>query len=81
MEPTLTLDHDVAAGLQEEATRRGQPLQQLANDFLRHRLNQSRQAKSSKPFTVRARSLGLQPGLNYDCTNSLLEQIEGSFHR
>ena len=80
MEPTLTLDNDVAAGLQEEVARTGRPLQQLANDLLRHGLNKSRAVPPAKPFTVRARALGVQPGLNYDCTGQLIEQLEGSFY-
>jgi hypothetical protein len=80
MEPTLTLDNDVAAGLQEEVARTGRPLQQLANDFLRHSLNKLRRSKPARPFTVRARPLGLLPGLNYECAGALIEQLEGPFH-
>jgi hypothetical protein len=83
MEPTLTLDSDVAVGLQEEVARTGRTLQQLANDFLRHSLNRLKlqRSKPARPFTVRARPLGLKPGLNYDCAGSLIEQLEGTFHR
>ena len=81
METTLILDNDVAAGLQEEVARTGRPLEQLVNDFLRRSLNKLRPAKPARPFTVRARPLGLQPGLNYNCTGSLIEQLEGSSHR
>ncbi len=80
METTLTLDNDVAAGLQEEVARTGRPLEQLVNDFLRRSLNKLRPAKPVRPFIVRARPLGLHPGLNYDCTSGLIEQLEGSFH-
>lgn len=81
MESILTLDNDVAAGLQEEVARTGRPLQQLANDFLRHSLNKSRRAQPARPFTVRACALGIQPGLNHACTAELIEQLEGSFYR
>jgi hypothetical protein len=81
MEQTLTLDNDVAAGLQEEEARTGQSLQQLANDLLRHSLNKLRRSKPARPFIVRARPLGLQPGLRYDCAGRLIEQLEGPSHR
>ena len=81
METILTLDNDVAAGLQQEVARTGRTPQQLANEFLRDSLNKLRRPQSAKPFTVRARHLGLQPGINYDHIGSLIEQIESSFHR
>ena len=81
MEPTLTLDNDVAVALQEEAARRGRTLRQLANDFLRRSLNKLRQSKPSRPFIVRARPLGLRPELNYACSGKLIEQLEGPFYR
>lgn len=81
METILTLDNDVAAGLQEEVARTGRTPQQLANDFLRDSLNKRRRPQPVKPFTVRARHLGLQPGTNYDCIGSLIEQIESPFCR
>jgi hypothetical protein len=81
MEPILTLDNDVAAGLQEEAARTGRTLQQLANEFLRHSLNKSRRPKASRPFIVRVRPLGVRPDLNYDCAGRLIELLEGPLHR
>jgi hypothetical protein len=81
MEPTLTLDNDVAAGLEEEVARTGRTLQQLVNEFLRHSLKKSRRSKTAKPFIVRARSLGVRTDLNYDCSNALIEQLEGPLYR
>jgi hypothetical protein len=81
MEPTLTLDNDVAAGLQEEVARTGRTLQQLANDYLRRSLNKLRRSKPARPFTVRSQPLGLRPELNYACAANLIEQLEGPCYR
>lgn len=81
MTPILTLDNDVAAGLQEEVAKTGCTLQQLANDFLRRSLNKSRRVAAAKPFVVHARPLGVRADLNYDCVGSLIEELEGPLHR
>jgi len=59
----------------------GRSFKNTVNYFLRLGLNSRRQIKSVKPFIVRARPLGLRPGLNYDNIGELLEQIEGPLHR
>lgn len=81
MRTTLTLDDDVAAKLQEEARRSGEPFKQTVNRVLRTGLNVRAQAASIPPFKVKARPLGLRPGFNYDKVSELIEQIEGPFHR
>ena len=85
MEPTLTLDNDVANELQKEVARTGRTLQQLANDFLRRSLDKSQLSEPARPparpFVVRARPLGLQSDLNYECVGRLIEQLEGACHR
>ena len=44
-------------------------------------LNAKKAAGVKKPFKVRARPLGLRPGLNYDDFWGLIEQVEGPDHR
>ncbi len=78
MRTTLTLDDDVAAKLRAEARRSGQSFKQIVNRFLRLGLNLRTRTKSAPPFVVKARPLGLRPGLTYDNIGELLEQIEGS---
>lgn len=77
----MTLDDDVAAKLRAEAGRSGQPFKQVVNHLLRLGLTSRSQLRPGRPFVVRVRALGLRPGLNYDNTGELLEQIEGSSHR
>jgi hypothetical protein len=71
----------VSAKLRAEARRLGQPFKQVVNHFLRLGLTSGSQLKPARPFVVKARALGLRPGLDYDNTAELLEQIEGSCHR
>jgi hypothetical protein len=47
------------------------------NDVLRQGLNAKRASVPERPFTVKARDLGLRPGFSYDNIAELLEQIEG----
>lgn len=76
MRTTLTLDQDVWAKLRSEARRSGRPFKQVVNDFLRRAINEGRQPPA-EPFQVRARDLGIRPGLDYDNIGELIEQLEG----
>lgn len=42
---------------------------------------QTESIEKPKPFRVRARSLGLRPGLNLDNTTELLEIVEGADYK
>lgn len=82
MRTTVTLDDDVAEKLQAEMRRRRtNNFKETLNDALRRGLLARRELAAVKPFKVRARPMGNQPGLNYDNLGELLEQIEGSGHR
>jgi hypothetical protein len=74
---TLTLDDDIAAKLKAEVRRTGRPFREVVNHVLRLGLATKKTRGPSAPFVVRARPLGLRPGLDYDRTSELLEQIEG----
>lgn len=80
MRTTLTLDDDVAARLKSEMRRSGASLKQAVNDALRRGLQRSKR-EPLEPFEIRARPLGLRPGLNYDKVGDLLDQIEGPLRR
>ncbi len=81
MRTTLTLDEDVAAKLKSEVRRSGKPFKVVVNETLRQGLSIPAASKKLPPFKVKARPLGLRPGLSYDCIGELLEIAEGPFHR
>ena len=74
---TLTLDEDVKRRLDQEVRKSGKPFKAVVNELLRVGLLASARAKSSKPFVIKARPLGLPPGLSYDNVWELIEQLEG----
>lgn len=81
MRTTLTLEEDVAAKLKMEARKSGRPFKQVVNETLREGFLARQSRKKLPPFKVKARALGLRPGLNYDCVWKLLEEAEGPDYR
>lgn len=79
MRTTLSIDDDVASLLRKEMRQSGSSLKQAVNRFLRLGLTAAPQR--GRPFTVRARRLGLPPGLSYDNVEELIEGLEGPQHR
>lgn len=77
MRTTLTLDDDVAALLNKEARRSGEPFKQIVNRYLRLGLTAAKQP-ARKPFKVKALNLGLPP---FEKVEELLEYLEGAEHR
>jgi hypothetical protein len=78
---TLTIDDDIAAKLNAEMKRSGRSLKDTVNRALRIGLSVKRELKSSPPFKVQSKPLGVRNGLNYDKIELLLEDIEGPLHR
>lgn len=81
MRTTLTLDEDVATKLKAEVRKTGRPFKHVVNETLREGFFARKTRKALPPFKVKARPLGLRPGLNYDCVWKLLEEIEGPDYR
>lgn len=77
---TLTLEDDVMARLRETARRTGRPLKAVVNDAIRAGLDPKRPQRTP-PFRVRARKLGLRPGIDLDDIEGLLDRIEGPERR
>ena len=80
MRTTLTLDDDVAAKLQAEVRKSGEPFKQVVNRVLRTGLNVRVKAAALPPYRIKARSWG-PPSFNYDKVLELLEEAEGPYHR
>ena len=77
---TLTLDDDVAVGIDREVRRTGRPIRVVVNDALRVGLER-RGGSIVPPFSVDAADLGLREGLAIDDIAGLLDRIEGGSHR
>lgn len=80
MRTTLTVDEDVMRLLKKEMRLSGISLKTAVNHFLRLGLLSSKHPKR-KPFVVKARKLGLPPGLSYDNAGQLIEDLEGATHK
>ncbi len=82
MRTTLTLDEDVAARLLELQRRLGVSFKDVVNRTLREGLEQQMDhARRAPRFVVKARKMGLRPGLSAHNIGELLEQLEGTAHR
>jgi hypothetical protein len=77
---TLTLEDDVAKQLRREMRRSGSSLKAAVNHYLRLGLTVT-ENRRQMPFVVRARPLGLSPGLSYDSIEDLLEALDGTPHK
>ena len=73
---TLTLDDDVAAKLDAETRRSGRSYRETVNTCLRRALNPPPQRPGAKRLKIKARDLGLRPGVDLDNVEELLDQLE-----
>ena len=69
-EMTITLDDDVAAKLENEASKIGAAPQRVANDVLRRALNE--------PFEILGPFVRSRPGYSFDKVEQLLDEVEGA---
>lgn len=81
MRTTLTLDDDVLAKLKARMRKTGVSFKEVVNETIRAGLLLQDKGAKQKPFKVNAKPMGLRPGLNYDSTSELLEQLEGPWRR
>jgi hypothetical protein len=78
---TLSLDDDVASLLNKEVRHSGTSFKEAVNHYLRLGLMAAKRQQPVRSFKVKARPLGLAPGLSYDNIGELLEAIEGPAHK
>jgi len=74
---TLTLDDDVAALLNKEVRKSGEPFKEVVNRALRTGLTAATKPVR-KPFVVKPMKLGLP---HFEKVEELLEYLEGPDHR
>lgn len=75
---TLTLDDDVAHGLNREARRTGRPFRAIVNDAIRRGLLTP---VADPPFALDAMDMALRPGLDLDDIEGVLEALDGPTRR
>lgn len=80
MRTTLTLDDDVAALLNKEMRKSGEPFKQVVNRYLRLGLTAPKQP-ARKPFKVKPWNLQVPQGQSFDKVEELIEFLEGPYHR
>jgi hypothetical protein len=76
MRTTLTLDPDVAEGLEKEMRRSRRGLTATINDALRRGLRIGTQPPKLPPFKVRPQALGIKPGVDPDRMNQLVDELD-----
>ena len=82
MRTTLTIDDDLAKRLEEAQKRLGVSFKEIVNLMLRQGLERQHPSLRKIPrFQVKARPMGLTPGVNYANIGELLEQLEGAQHK
>ena len=78
---TVTLEDDVLERAKKVSQKRGIPFRQALNDLVRAGLQVESAPPPRKPFKIKARHMGVTPGLSYDNIERLLEIGEGVLHR
>jgi hypothetical protein len=76
MRTTLTLDPDVAEGLEQAIQRDGRGLKATVNEALRIGLGLAERPSAPARFKVRAFVDGLQPSIDPDKMSQLLDELE-----
>jgi hypothetical protein len=76
MRTTLTLDPDVAERLERAVRSGGKGLKATVNEALRIGLGMTGKPVEPPPFRIRAFAAGLQPGIDPDKMNQLLDELE-----
>lgn len=76
MRTTLNLDEDIAQRIDQEARRRGKSAKTVINEALRVGLGLVEKPRSLPPFRVEAQALALQPGIDPDKLNQLVDELE-----
>jgi hypothetical protein len=78
---TVTLDEDVVERVKQQSRARGKSFRETLNELLRTALVATETQPRRRKLDLVPHHGGYYPGLNYDCTEALLEYLEGPNHR
>jgi hypothetical protein len=76
MRTTVTLDPDVEQLLRDAMQRCRQSFKEVLNQAIRRGLSSDMAAGDEAPFVVRARPMGLQPGVDGGRLKQLADELE-----
>ena len=76
MRTTLTLDPDVALGLEREMKRSGEGMKAVVNRALRLGLGMTGKPVEPSAFRVVPHDFGVRPGVDLDRMNQLVDELE-----
>jgi hypothetical protein len=79
---TVTLDEDVLNRVKDQSKASGRSFREILNELVRDGLAANEKLREWKrEFHIDPIHTGARRDLNYDCTEALLEQLEGPYHR
>jgi len=73
---TLTLDRDVAEGLEKEMRRTAKGLKTTINEALRRGLRLAGKRPRPPRFEVQPHAFGVKPGIDLDRMNQLVDELD-----
>lgn len=79
MRTTLTLERDVAEGIEKEMRRTGKGLKATINDALRRGLQAGKKAPRPPRFEVLPHAFGAKPGIDLDRMNQLIDELDAEY--
>ena len=66
--------------MKAESRKTGRSFRDTINACLRAGLSMRKQSAAAQAFRVKARDMGLRPGINIDKVSTLLDDLEGPEH-
>jgi hypothetical protein len=80
---TVTLDEDVLNRVKDESKATGRSFRETLNELLRSALAAKAELRPRKrEFRIDSVPMDMpRPGINYDCTEALLEYLDGPGHK
>lgn len=76
MRTTVTLDADVEQMIREVTRRTGKSFKEVLNRAIREALASQRSSRRAGVFRVKARPMGLRPGLDAATLNRFVDELE-----
>ena len=80
MRTTVTVDPDVEGLLRQAMQQSGQSFKTTLNQAIRRGLADLVVPSDEPPFVVKAKNMGLRPGIDYSKINQLVDELEVEGH-